>query len=126
MLKKPQPFLFKWFIIPNLQLWTVTVKDSEALFPFPSVKVYVTVVTPRGKKDPGEWDLAVKVAAPESSVAVGSVQATLVPVRPNAMVLKMSASGVITGPLVSTAKFEQMFWNYNCYTIKGNESLVNF
>ena len=80
---------------------TTTLKLVVALLPDPSVKVYVTVVVPTLKKVPGEWVLPVRVTTPELSVAVGSVQVTVVPVLPDETVLKISSMPLITGGVVS-------------------------
>ena len=74
-----------------------------ALLPDPSVKVYVTAVVPTGKKVPGAWVLDVRETTPELSVAVGSVQVTVVPVTPVLTVSVMSLMHAMTGATVSTA-----------------------
>ena len=51
-----------------------------AEFSFSSSKLYVTVVVPMLKNEPGSCDLLVIVTDPESSIAVGSNQCTFVPV----------------------------------------------
>ena len=86
--------------IPEVSL-TTTLKLVVALLPDPSVKVYVTVVVPTLKKVPGWWVLPVRVTTPELSVAVGSVQLTVVPVLPDGTVVKISLMPLITGGVVS-------------------------
>ena len=86
--------------IPEVSM-TMTLKVLVALLPDPSVKVYVTGVVPTLKKVPGEWVLPVRVTTPELSVAVGSLQLTVVPVLPDATVTTMSFTSVITGGVVS-------------------------
>ena len=83
---------------------TKTLKDLVALLPDPSVKVYVTGVVPTLKKVPGWWVLSVRVTTPELSVAVGSVQLTVVPVLPDGTVTTMSLASLITGGVVSARK----------------------
>ena len=72
-------------------------KVREAVFPNGSVKVYVTGVDPTGKNELGERVLESKVAVPESSLAVGSSQITLVPGDPTGTVTMMSSMGLIIG-----------------------------
>ena len=81
---------------------TLTLKVQVALLPDPSVKVYVTSVVPTSKKFPGAWVLPVRVTTPELSVAVGSVQLTVVPVSPELTVVDTSLIQAITGSTVST------------------------
>ena len=87
--------------IPEVSL-TTTLKVVVALLPDPSVNVYVTGVVPTLKKLPGEWVLPVRVATPKLSVAVGSVQLTVVPVLPAGTVVKISSIPLITGGVTST------------------------
>ena len=84
----------------------LTLNVQVALLPDPSVKVYVTCVVPTLKKFPGACVLPVKETTPELSVAVGSVQVTVVPVTPVLTVSVMSLMHAITGGTVSTAVYK--------------------
>ena len=77
-----------------------------ALLPDPSVKVYVTWVVPTLKKFPGACVLPVRETTPELSVAVGSVQVTVVPATPVPTVSVMSLMHAITGGTVSTVIYK--------------------
>ena len=48
-------------------------EHGSATFPALSVKTYVTVVVPTGKKSPGAAVLLTRLTCPETSVAEGSV-----------------------------------------------------
>ena len=87
---------------------TVTVKVQEAELPASSEKVYVTTVLPTAKNEPGAWLLSVKVVVPELSVAVGSVQVTVVPPTPVLTVVVISLMQAMVGGVVSTVGGEIM------------------
>ena len=70
--------------------------------PDPSMNVYVTAVVPTEKNDPGTWVLEVNVSWPELSVAVGSVQVTVVPPTPLLTVVVTSLMQETVGGMVST------------------------
>jgi hypothetical protein len=53
------------------------VKEHDAALPAPSVKVYVTSVSPEENASPGECVLVPVGSSPESSVAVGGSQETI-------------------------------------------------
>src|SRR5688572_26171142 len=78
----------------------VTVKVDEPVLPAPSAAVHVTVVAPTGKPYP---DVGRHVTAGEpatASVAVGSVQVTIV-FGPSASTKSMFDIGPTTGAMVS-------------------------
>ena len=70
----------------NIPSVMITLKTHVALLPDPSVNVYVTSVVPTRKKFPGACVLDDKETNPELSVAVGSVQVTVVPPVPSGTV----------------------------------------
>ncbi len=59
-------------------------------------------MVPTTKKVPGAWLLDVNVTMPELSVAVGSVQVTVVPATPLPTVVVMSLIQLMTGGTVSS------------------------
>ena len=63
--------------------------------------MYVTGVDPTGKNELGDFVLDSKVAVPESSLAVGSSQITLVPGDPTGTVTMMSSMGLMIGGWLS-------------------------
>ena len=75
-----------------------------------SVAVYVTVVVPISKVDPGLW-LEVSVTIPELSVAVGSVQVTSADAKPSS-VLTVILVGIfeIVGSSLSITRDKMMNW----------------
>ncbi len=87
---------------------TMTSKLVDAVFPAPSLKVYVTVVVPMVKNEPGACDLESRKTTPELSVAVGSVKDTVVPPEPNGTCRKMSPIPFTTGGTLSTEKKEKL------------------
>ena len=84
---------------------TVTLKlHTLLIFPAASVAVYVIAVVPTGKEEPGVCDLVqIKLfAGVQLSVAVGSVQDTVVVHNPASLVLVMLlGQPAITGFCVS-------------------------
>ena len=76
-------------------------KVREAVFPNGSVKVYVTGVDPTGKNELGELVLESKVAVPDSSLALGSSQFTVVPDDPAGTVTMISSMGLMIGGWLS-------------------------
>ena len=83
----------------------ITLNEQIAVFPEPSLNVYVTgVEEPTGNKSPG-WLVAVKVTDPESSVAVGSTQVTETVVMDADGISRLTSWGqpVMTGLVVSTS-----------------------
>ena len=62
----------------------------------------MTWVVPTLKNVPGLWLLDERVTTPELSVAVGSVQVTVVPEEPRATVTVTSVMQLTTGGVVST------------------------
>ena len=85
-------------------------KLVEAVFPDESTNVYVTVVVPTGKSEPGACDLDCRDTLPELSVAVGSVHVTVVAPKPAGIVLVMSSMAETTGALLSAEKRERCSW----------------
>ena len=82
---------------------TITLKVQLALLPDPSVKVYVTWVVPTWKNCPGLAVLDDRFGTwPELSVAVGSVQDTVVPPTPLPTVAETSLIQAMVGGMVST------------------------
>ena len=82
-----------------------TSKIHSAVLPFGSTNIYVTCVVPTTKNCPGVWDRDCKVATPELSVAVGSIQDTIAPPVLRPVVADTSSQFWITGLVLSTAKF---------------------
>ena len=77
---------------------TVISKEQVAVFPAVSVKVYVTVVEPIRKKDPGLPVRATVGSCPSLSVAVGSVQVTVAPFTLDSLAMTMlSGQPAMTG-----------------------------
>ena len=76
---------------------TITVNEHRALFPEVSVKVYTTLVDPKGNVSPGKA-LWVVVTEPELSMASGSVQVTVTLLEPNIVsTTRSDGHPVITG-----------------------------
>ena len=68
------------------------------------MKVYVTKVVPTWKKDPGSCVVDANITSPELSVAIGSVQLTVVPFRPNGISSVISFTVLMIGGELSTIK----------------------
>ncbi len=79
-------------------------------------------MVPTTKKDPGAWLLDVRVTMPELSVAVGSVQVTVVPATPVLTVWAMSLRQAMTGGIVSTNLKKQSISFNVLYRRQTNES----
>ena len=80
---------------------TVTVKLAVSSFPWISVAVYVTVVSPTGKLAPGKW-FEVNVSISQLSVASGAVQVTIAAQVPASELTAMFVGTfVISGSSVS-------------------------
>jgi len=79
---------------------TVTLNVHMAVFPAPSVAVYLTRVVPRKKTDPGAC-VEVKVGMPQLSVAVGAVQFTVAWQEAFAGTVIFEGHPATTGVLVS-------------------------
>ncbi len=85
---------------------TMTSKLVDTVFPSPSLKLYVTVVVPMVKNEPGACDLESRKTTPELSVAVGSVKDTVVLPKPNGTCRKMSPIPFTTSGTLSSEEKE--------------------
>ena len=77
-------------------------KVHSAVLPSPSTKMYVTEVDPTTKNCPGARVLDWRVTMPELSVAVGSVNWTMVPPMLRPTVAPKSSQLEMTGGISST------------------------
>ena len=90
---------------------TITEKLHADVLPGLSVKMYATCVSPISKLSPGSWEATVWKGT--SSVAVGSVQVTVVSVVPNSVVALISTGHpVTTGGSVSVTIIKTLLLIY--------------
>ncbi|KOP78207.1 hypothetical protein AN957_03155 [Cytobacillus solani] len=80
---------------------TITLKEQALIFPAASVAVHVTVVVPRGKKEP-DAGVQTAVAPGQLSITVGSGKLTNAPLLPGSLNTVISSEQVITGGSEST------------------------
>ena len=91
---------------------TLTLNSHRAMLPLGSVNVYTTRVLPSGNVVLDSWVLVMVRAAPELSVAVGSIHSTSAKLALTSALCVMSLGQFLTsGGTLSPAAVEAM-WSY--------------